>query len=306
MGLKPVAHAAMGKLHDRRDSGNSSPTSSDGESLDAPAEKTWPYGIDLTKPILPQVPSLGENYDAWVHMPSTRPTFRMFESDVFEFFATMSWWMVPLVWLPVSAFFLRTAGQIAVIEEGVCQSFGVPDTTSDGNGSDAGVGCDEHTKMLSGYGVGYWYVVGLMFWTAAEYLLHRFLFHSPLISYSPFFLKFHYLLHGQHHKFPLDKGRLVFPLVPATITGSFLYSLIALVLPAAQACATFGGVVHGYICYDLTHYYIHHGAPTSSWFKSLKSHHMAHHFKDTERGFGITSHIWDIVFNTEHADRKSR
>ena len=45
---------------------------------------------------------------------------------------------------------------------------------------------------------------------------------AQILSTSGAFLKFHFLMHGQHHKFPLDKGRLVFPLVPAFITGAVL------------------------------------------------------------------------------------
>eukprot|EP00042_Codosiga_hollandica_P044709 m.445639 g.445639 ORF g.445639 m.445639 type:complete len:71 (-) comp56856_c0_seq3:154-366(-) len=48
-------------------------------------------------------------------------------------------------------------------------------------------------------------------WTFVEYLLHRFLFHMPVNTDSALSITMHFFLHGQHHKFPMDPDRLVFP-----------------------------------------------------------------------------------------------
>jgi len=37
------------------------------------------------------------------------------------------------------------------------------------------------------------------------------------MTHNKIYLTFHFLLHGQHHKVPFDKGRLVFPPVPAAM-----------------------------------------------------------------------------------------
>ncbi|KAI8568533.1 hypothetical protein RHMOL_Rhmol02G0208000 [Rhododendron molle] len=50
---------------------------------------------------------------------------------------------------------------------------------------------------------------GIFIWTLMEYTLHRFLFHIKTKSYWGNTL--HYLLHGCHHKHPMDGLRLVFP-----------------------------------------------------------------------------------------------
>ena len=43
----------------------------------------------------------------------------------------------------------------------------------------------------------------------------------------------------------------------------------------------------GYMNYDLTHYYIHHGRPTLSFYKKLRAHHNKHHNKKyKDRKFG--------------------
>lgn len=62
------------------------------------------------------------------------------------------------------------------------------------------------------------------------------------------------------------------------------------------------GVVFGYICYDMTHYYIHHGSPQSGHFLSMKSYHNKHHYKNGQKGFGITNKLWDYVYGTAIED----
>jgi sterol desaturase/sphingolipid hydroxylase (fatty acid hydroxylase superfamily) len=36
----------------------------------------------------------------------------------------------------------------------------------------------------------------------------------------------------------------------------------------------------------------------------MKRSHMKHHYKDSSRGFGVTSPLWDYIFNTLHKDVK--
>ncbi|KAK5684888.1 fatty acid alpha-hydroxylase [Elasticomyces elasticus] len=146
----------------------------------------------------------------------------------------------------------------------------------------------------------YW-VFGLFFWTLIEYVLHRCLFH--LDSYLPdnnVAITAHFLLHGIHHYLPMDRLRLVMP--PTLFValaypfwhlahGVFFYNWNA-------AVAAFCGGIFGYICYDCTHYFLHH-KNLPAWYKELKKYHMQHHFMDYENGFGITSRFWDRVFGTE-------
>ncbi|CAI8603650.1 unnamed protein product [Vicia faba] len=63
-------------------------------------------------------------------------------------------------------------------------------------------------------------LLGIFVWTLAEYLLHRFLFHVQTKSYWGNTL--HYLLHGCHHKHPMDSLRLVFPPAAAAIIASMI------------------------------------------------------------------------------------
>ncbi|KAK7478205.1 hypothetical protein BaRGS_00030566, partial [Batillaria attramentaria] len=64
--------------------------------------------VDWNKPILGQVTKLGENYFTWVHQP-VDTSLRLFHSDFVEFFSKCPWWMVPIVWVPVTIFLLYSA-----------------------------------------------------------------------------------------------------------------------------------------------------------------------------------------------------
>ncbi|KAK8559816.1 hypothetical protein V6N13_016550 [Hibiscus sabdariffa] len=59
-----------------------------------------------------------------------------------------------------------------------------------------------------------------------------------------------------------------------------------------------GGGLAGYVIYDTTHYYLHFTHPTNHILKSLKKYHMDHHFRIRNKGFGVTTKLWDRVFET--------
>ena len=84
---------------------------------------------------------------------------------------------------------------------------------------------------------------------------------------------------------PFDSGRLVFPPVPASILGIILYTVFRIFFVAAITDIFAAGLVFGYICYDLTHYYLHYGSPSKgSYFDRLRSYHVRHHFESPHLG----------------------
>jgi sterol desaturase/sphingolipid hydroxylase (fatty acid hydroxylase superfamily) len=137
---------------------------------------------------------------------------------------------------------------------------------------------------------------GLVTWQVMEYSIHRYFFHWE--GNGPFTRRLHEIVHGYHHKYPDDGDRLVMPLgasIPlALVIGGLLW---AVQWPAAML-PYFCGIVCGYLWYDFLHYATHHFKPRTNWGKSIRSHHMSHHFADTETNFGI-SHKWlDRVMGT--------
>ncbi|KAI9198066.1 hypothetical protein LWI28_009433 [Acer negundo] len=111
-------------------------------------------------------------------------------------------------------------------------------------------------------------VGGIFIWTLMKYLLHRFLFHIKTKSYCANTL--HYLLHGYHHKHPMDGLRLVFPPAATTILCVLLWNLFKLLTPLSIIPALFKGTLLGYVMYDCTHYYLHHGKPSKGYSHDLK------------------------------------
>ncbi len=85
---------------------------------------------------------------------------------------------------------------------------------------------------------------------------------------------------------PFDEGRLVFPPVAAMVFALPFYIFFIHALPLGIAQGLFGGGLLGYLIYDMTHYYLHHGQPSKgSYFHMLKQYHVQHHFVDQNKGY---------------------
>ncbi|WOL09807.1 dihydroceramide fatty acyl 2-hydroxylase FAH1-like [Canna indica] len=221
------------------------------------------FTVDLEKPLVFQVGHLGEAYQEWVHQPIvSKEGPRFFANDLLELLTRTVWWAVPVIWLPVVCWCVTQSIQM-------------------------GHALPQVALMVA---------FGISVWTLIEYTLHRFLFHIETKSYWG--NTAHYLLHGCHHKHPMDRLRLVFPPAPAAILCVMFWNLVKLFATPTTAPALFGGGLLGYVMYDCTHYYLHHGQPTKDHAKNLKRYHMNHHFRIQNKGFGITSALWDIVFGT--------
>lgn len=143
------------------------------------------------------------------------------------------------------------------------------------------------------YFLGY-YALGLVIWTLTEYTLHRFIFHfHPSSNWGK---RIHFIFHGVHHDYPRDKMRLVMPpsvSIPLAILFYFLFSLI---LSEGALNAFFPGFLTGYLIYDMMHYAMHHHNFKSPLMKRIKQHHMLHHYQNEEKGFGVSSALWDMIF----------
>lgn len=190
-------------------------------------------------------------YAAWVHAPVPGHP-RFFASGWLESVTKVQWWVVPLIWLPVASLWLAWAAQR--------------------------VGWAPAAALA---------LLGAAAWQAIEYGLHRWVFHA--VPRRPWAIWAHFLLHGCHHKFPLDTERLVFPPLPAAVIAAGIYRAVAALLPLAARDACFAGILFGYVRYDVMHYLMHAG-----WLGgALKSAHMRHHYVDASRGFGISGSAMD-------------
>ncbi|KAG9239097.1 hypothetical protein BJ875DRAFT_449395 [Amylocarpus encephaloides] len=228
--------------------------------------------LDLNKPLLVQVWFGGFSKDfylAQVHRPrhykggESAPLFGNF----LEPLSKTPWWVIPTVWGPAVAY-----GTFISRE-----------------------GCGSGIVHAA-----YW-LLGLCLWTLVEYVLHRFLFHlDKFLPDNRVALTLHFLLHGIHHYLPMDKLRLVMPPTMFLALATPFYRLAHYIFywNWSVAVAVFSGGIFGYICYDLTHYFLHHRNLPSYW-RGLKKWHLQHHFMDYENGFGVTSRFWDNIFGTQ-------
>jgi hypothetical protein len=64
-------------------------------------------------------------------------------------------------------------------------------------------------ETLSSFNMIGLFLLGTLFWTFMEYVIHRFAFHY--MPKSELGKRFHFLIHGIHHDYPRDSKRLVMP-----------------------------------------------------------------------------------------------
>ncbi len=197
---------------------------------------------------------------------------RLFKSNFLEFFTHISPITITAIWLPVSIYLFVQPYLSTGIWNG--------------------------TIVIA-------FLVGMFFWTLAEYTLHRFVFHFH--AKSPRMERITFLFHGVHHAQPQCKTRLVMPPVVSLPLASIFYGLFWLVIGDLLRSPVWvnpmmSGFLFGYLIYDLTHYATHHWPMRSRFAKFLKRYHMQHHYKTPNARFGVSSPIWDYVFGTVPAD----
>ncbi|KAG2234264.1 hypothetical protein INT48_002854 [Thamnidium elegans] len=224
--------------------------------------------LDLSKALVPQLIRARytkEFYLEQVHKPRYMPTPAIFFGHpLLEPLTKTAWYVVPSIWLPYAAYQLYHSLSFGNVQ-GTALSF----------------------------------VLGIVIWSLLEYLLHRFFFHlDDLLPDTQMAFVLHFVIHGFHHYLPMDKLRLVMPPTLCIVIAYPLVRLGYILFPPMMAYGVVAGGFFGYILYDCTHYYLHHARVFKVHFKEMKKYHLAHHYKNYEGGYGITSKIWDYCFGT--------
>ena len=140
----------------------------------------------------------------------------------------------------------------------------------------------------------YWCLLGLLIFSLAEYLIHRYVFHfGDYRNVKSWQSK----IHGVHHDFPSDKERLALPIPLALGISLLLFFLLQFML-GDIAYGLFSGFISGYGAYFLIHYLIHTRKPPKNNLRVLWRNHHIHHHVDEHKAFGVTSPFWDWIFRT--------
>jgi 4-hydroxysphinganine ceramide fatty acyl 2-hydroxylase len=102
------------------------------------------------------------------------PRARLFHWGILEMCSITPFWVIPLVWFPVVLYHIYTALKMD-------EQYNMPVLTL-------------------------FFIIGLLSWTFCEYCLHRFFFHvDEKLPDNKYALTFHFIFHGIHHAFPMDK-----------------------------------------------------------------------------------------------------
>ena len=129
---------------------------------------------------------------------------------------------------------------------------------------------------------------GLVAWSLAEYLLHRFVLH-----HWPYF--------SGHHKAHHDSPRSMIG-APTLFTLAFFAAVfyLPLWLPNGEAIAlsSFVGFLTGYVAYGAIHHAVHHAEGQGLLLRHFKRLHAIHHHGSSVRNFGVLTSFWDRVFGT--------
>ena len=190
---------------------------------------------------------------------------RMFKYDWMEFFSKVHYSIPLIIYIPVIGYFLYTAF------------------------IDPALGLLNLTGLYAG---------GIFAWTIAEYFLHRFVFHyHPTSGWGK---RLHFIMHGVHHDYPNDSKRLVMPPSVSIPLAFLFYFGFKAILGATLTAPFFAGFVTGYLVYDMIHYAVHHANWENKWFMQVKAHHLKHHFKDPDKGYGVSSTLWDKIVGTDY------
>uniref|UniRef100_A0A6G3MF53 Fatty acid 2-hydroxylase (Trinotate prediction) n=1 Tax=Henneguya salminicola TaxID=69463 RepID=A0A6G3MF53_HENSL len=128
--------------------------------------------INMRRGILNQLHLVKKDYQNWVYQPITGAV-RIFDSDILEFFTRSHWTTVPIFWTPIIVFITLK------LYKSLNKEYNF------------------FFQMLFLFG---YLLAGILNWSLMEYILHRYLFHLDTNDANIWVLKFHFTIHGLHHK----------------------------------------------------------------------------------------------------------
>ena len=154
------------------------------------------------------------------------------------------------------------------------------------------------------------FVVGCFTWTLVEYLFHRYVLHGRFPAGKGMIRRFLHErldpLHWDHHKRPFDGSHIsgglkdILPLFFVAAPISFLF-------PLCTAPVMLAGVVQSYVGEEWLHYALHFTKSRLPIFRAIKKYHLYHHSpRGIDKGFGITTPLWDRVFDTRFSEAVRR
>jgi sterol desaturase/sphingolipid hydroxylase (fatty acid hydroxylase superfamily) len=137
-------------------------------------------------------------------------------------------------------------------------------------------------------------ISGIIAWTFAEYMLHRFLGH---VHKGKNFFKAEHLTHHSRANYFAPAYKKV---LAAVVVGVLMCLLLNLLFTFVNALSFVAGFTAMYFLYEVTHKRYHSKKPLVQPFIILRKHHFYHHFHNPNMNHGVATRFWDRVFKTFH------
>jgi sterol desaturase/sphingolipid hydroxylase (fatty acid hydroxylase superfamily) len=155
-----------------------------------------------------------------------------------------------------------------------------------------------------------WFALGVAAWTWLEYLAHRYILHGrfpdgPSLWRHALHRYFDHL-HIEHHQRPWD-GNHVNGTIRDTLPVALILAAVSFLFPFHTAPVVLAGLLQAYIAEEWVHHSVHFCQFKGKYFQYIKRHHLYHHSpKGAGVGYGLSSGIWDVVWQTRIPEAERR
>jgi 4-hydroxysphinganine ceramide fatty acyl 2-hydroxylase len=152
-----------------------------------------------------------------------------------------------------------------------------------------------------------WFLVGSATWSAAEYAIHRWIGHGPkrpepssfVGRFTPAGLAYEFRReHLAHHADPSYFAPTSRKVLAAGVVMPLAALALTPILGVRRAASFVGGFALAYGTYEVLHRRIHTHPARGSYGRWRRRHHLFHHHKTPRANHGVTTPLWDIVFQT--------
>lgn len=142
------------------------------------------------------------------------------------------------------------------------------------------------------------FFLALLYWSFIEYAIHRWPYHTRFKNNKLrwFFETFHLY----HHR-NIDDRRVLNagPLMIYPMVIILLMPIYIILRGNLSYVSAFGiGLALSYNFYECVHFLIHYKKFESGYFSYIQKYHLYHHYKNWNKNFGNTSHLWDVILGT--------
>jgi sterol desaturase/sphingolipid hydroxylase (fatty acid hydroxylase superfamily) len=146
------------------------------------------------------------------------------------------------------------------------------------------------------------FALGIAAWTWIEYLVHRHILHGRFpdgpAPWTHALHKYFDHLHIEHHQRPWD-GNHVSGTIRDTLPFAVVLAAVSFLFPFHTAPVFLAGILQAYIAEEWIHHSVHFCQFKARYFQYIKRHHLYHHSpKGMGVGYGLSSGIWDVVWQT--------